>query len=185
MAREQMSERGERGERNLARPEAYRGPSSMIERLVDEVDRVFDEFGLGRTLIAPKRQGSWLSNAGLPGDWTWTPAVEVFHRDSELVVRADLPGLTKDDVKVDVAEDRLTIQGERKQEHREEQRGIYRSERSYGTFCREVILPTGAMSDQAKATFKDGVLEITIPAPPESARRGRRLEISGDTPGKK
>jgi HSP20 family protein len=94
------------------------------------------------------------------------------------VVRADLPGLSKDDVKVDVNEDRITIQGERKKQHEEEHEGVYRSERSYGSFYRQIPLPPGTMSDQAEAVFHDGVLEITMPAPPESARRGRRLEIS-------
>jgi len=153
----------------------------MLERFADEVDRVFDEFGFGRSWLTPSG-GRTLSTSNVRNDWTWAPAVEVFHRNSELVVRADLPGLTKDDVKVDVGEDRLIIQGERKQEHREEHEGMYRSERSYGTFCREVRLPAGAMTDQAKASFKDGVLEVTIPAPPESARRGRRLEISDAAP---
>ena len=60
----------------------------------------------------------------------------------------------------------------------EEREGVYRSERSYGTFYREIPLPPGTMSDQAKANFQNGVLEVTMPAPPESARRGRRLDIS-------
>jgi HSP20 family protein len=108
----------------------------------------------------------------------WNPEIEMFHRNSELVVRVDLPGLTKDDIHVDVTEDRITIQGERKQEQDEERQGLYRSERSYGSFSREIPLPPGTIADQAKASFQNGVLEITMPAPPESARRGRRIEIS-------
>lgn len=104
--------------------------------------------------------------------------MEVFQRNNDLVIRADLPGLLKDDVKVDVTEDAITIQGERKREHEEEKGGIYRSERSYGSFSRTIALPEGAMTDQAKATFKNGVLEVTMPAPPESVKRGRRLEIA-------
>jgi HSP20 family protein len=102
----------------------------------------------------------------------------VFHRSNEFVVRADLPGLSKDDVKVDVTDDRITIQGERKREHEEEREGVYRSERTYGSFSRVIPVPEGTITDQAKATFKDGVLEIVMPAPPEQVRRGRRLEIT-------
>jgi HSP20 family protein len=84
--------------------------------------------------------------------------------------------LKREDVTVDLTDDSVCIQGERKQEREEEREGYYRSERSYGSFCRVIPLPEGAMTDQAKANFKDGVLEITMPAPPES--KGRRLEIA-------
>jgi HSP20 family protein len=119
-------------------------------------------------------------------EWhTWTPEVEVFHRDNELVVRADLPGLSREDIKVDVTDDRITIQGERKSEHEDKREGLYRTERSYGSFARVIPLPEGTITDQAKATFKDGVLEITMPAPPEQVRRGRRLDITENAPVKK
>ena len=120
----------------------------------------------------------FLTGSGQRSEWMWTPQVEVFQRDGELVVRADLPGMNRNDINVDVAEDRITLQGERKREHEEERQGVFRSERSYGTFYREILLPQGAITDQAKASFRDGVLEITVPTPPESTRRGRRLEIS-------
>ena len=79
----------------------------------------------------------------------------------------------------------LTIQGERRREQEEERGGVYRSERSYGSFKRVIALPEGAITDQAKATFRDGVLEITMPAPPEHVTRGRRLEITEGAPIKK
>jgi HSP20 family protein len=90
----------------------------------------------------------------------------------------DLPGLDKDDVKVEVGDGAITIQGERRREHEEEREGFYRSERSYGSFSRMVPLPEGAITDQAKATFRHGVLEITMPAPPDQVTRGRKLEIT-------
>src|SRR5262249_43554774 len=126
-----------------------------------------DELGLGWT-----RTGSTL------GTMRWTPQIDISQHDNELVVRADLPGLSKDDVKVDVTEDAITIQGERRREHEEERGGVYRSERSYGHFYRVIPVPEGAKTDQAKASFKDGVLEITMPVPAEQATRGRRLEIT-------
>jgi HSP20 family protein len=83
-----------------------------------------------------------------------------------------------DDIAVDVSDDAITISGERHQEHKEERGGVYRFERNYGLFYRMIPLPDGAMADRATASFKDGVLEITVPAPPEQVSRGRRLEIS-------
>jgi HSP20 family protein len=158
----------------------------MLERFADEMDRIFDDFGLGRTSLSSRPGRGFLQSPWESwSDWSWTPDVEVFHRNDELVVRADLPGLNKDDVKVDVTENGITIQGERKREHEEEREGRYRSERSYGSFYRMIPLPDGAITDQAKAKFKDGVLEITMPAPPEHVRRGRRLEITGEAQSKK
>jgi HSP20 family protein len=174
---EKKAELARREERRpVQRESSFFEPFQMMDRFIEEMDRVFDDV-FGRSWLAPRFGRSWLR------PWRteleeWTPDIEVFHRNNELVVRADLPGLTKDDIKVDVTDDRITIQGERKREHEEEREGVYRSERSYGRFYREIPLPEGAMSDQAKATFKDGVLEVTMPAPPEQVRRGRRLEIT-------
>jgi HSP20 family protein len=79
---------------------------------------------------------------------------------------------------VDINDNVLTIQGERKQEHEEERDGWYRNERSFGSFHRAIPLPEGTIADSAKATFKDGVLEVVLQAPPREVSRGRRVEIS-------
>jgi HSP20 family protein len=172
---EKRSDVATREEHRLARrPSPSAGPFGMLERFADEMDRMFDEFGLGRGWTRP----SLFESA------TWKPQVEVSQRNNELVVRADLPGLSKEDVKVDVTDNAITIQGERRREHEEERGGVYRTERSYGSFYRVIPLPEGAMTDQAKASFKDGVLEITMPAPPEQVTRGRRLEIAEGTHAK-
>jgi len=150
------------------------GPLRTLNHFAEEMSRIFDEFGLGRRWLTYRP--AWRPRPLQAEEWI--PELEVFHRNYELVVRADLPGISKDDVRVDVAEDSLTIQGERKREREQESEGIYRSERSYGSFCEVIRLPEGTITEQAKATFRNGVLEITMPAPPEHARRGRRLEIS-------
>jgi HSP20 family protein len=144
----------------------------MLERFADEVDRMFDDFGLGR---------SWGQSSSSSGVMTWAPQVDVSQNNNELTIRVDLPGMNKEDVKVDLTDDTVTIQGERKREHEEERGGVYRSERSYGSFFRVIPLPEGSIPDQAKATFKNGVLEIKLPAPPEQVSRGRRLEIGDGT----
>lgn len=153
----------------------------MLERFANEIDSVFDDFGLGR---------SWFSLRSRPagtatGTDIWVPQIEVTQQANELVVRADLPGLNKDDIQVDVTDNEITLSGERRREEETERGGLYRSERSYGFFTRSIGLPEGAITDQAKASFKDGVLEIRMPAPPEQVTRGRRLEIKEGSDAKK
>jgi HSP20 family protein len=162
-------------------PSLFMNPFAALQRLATEMTGVFDDFGLGRGPIASKSgrgQSRSQSSDTTPGLTAWVPDVDVFHRGNDLVVRADLPGLSPDDVVVEVSQDAITISGERRQEHEEERGEIYRFERTYGAFFRVIPLPEGAFVEQAKASFKDGVLEISVPAPPEQASRGRRLEIS-------
>jgi HSP20 family protein len=159
-------------QQGLTRPGWSSGPFRTLQRMADEMDRVFDDFGLGRRWSSGRRQF---------GTEIWAPDVEVFQKNNELTIRADLPGLKKDEVTVEVADQAVTLHGERKREVEEEREGIYRSERSYGSFWRVIPLPEGAITEQAKANFRDGVLEITMPAPPASTSKGRRLEIGEGT----
>ena len=106
----------------------------------------------------------------------WSPDLEVFERKGQYVVRADLPGLTKDDVKVNVENGVLTIQGERKQEAETTKDGWYRSERSYGAFYRTLPLPDGVKTDQIDATFKNGVLEVVMPLP-AAEKKAKAIDI--------
>jgi len=149
-------------------------PFRMLERFANEIDTVFDDFGLGRSWFSPR--STRLAGRGTGTD-LWVPQIEVTQQANELVVRADLPGLKKDDIQVDVTDNEITLSGERRREEETERGGVYRSERSYGFFTRSIQLPEGAITDQAKASFKDGVLEIRMPAPPEQVTRGRRLDI--------
>jgi HSP20 family protein len=148
------------------------GPFALMRRMQDDIDRMFGGFGMGRGWPAFGRE----TEAA-----TWAPPVEAFQRGNELVVRADVPGLSREDLSVEIGEDSLTISGERKQDHQEEHEGVFRSERSYGSFCRIIPLPEGAVADSAKATFKDGVLEVVLQTPPHEVRRGRRVEINQES----
>jgi HSP20 family protein len=105
----------------------------------------------------------------------WAPAVDLLEREDSLVLKADLPGLTEDDVQIEVRGDVLTIAGERKAEHEEKQNGYYRVERSFGRFSRSLQLPDGIDTDRIAAAFDNGVLEVTIPKPEQ--RQPRRIEI--------
>ena len=159
---------GELGEQLVATP------FTLMRRFGEEMDRMFGDFDLGRDWLSPV-----LDRAKLPPG-LWSPQVEMFERDNQLVLRADLPGLTKDDVDVEFSEDGITIEGERKNEHDEKGEGYFRSERSYGKFFRRVPVPEGVDIEKAKATFDNGVLEITMPAPKREERKPRRLEIGGN-----
>jgi uncharacterized membrane protein HdeD (DUF308 family)/HSP20 family molecular chaperone IbpA len=108
---------------------------------------------------------------------TWSPKVDVMQRGNDLVLRADLPGVKPEDVYVEVTDDAIVMSGQRKEEHVEERGNVYRVERTHGDFFREIPLPESAIVDQAKASFTDGVLEVTVPAPSDQAARGGRLEI--------
>jgi HSP20 family protein len=149
-------------------PRTQASPFAFMRRFSDEMDRLFDDFGFGRTGFGP-------SSLARIGQGAWSPQVEMFEREGKLVVRADLPGMTRDDVKVDLDDDRITIQGERRSEHEENREGYYRSERSYGSFHRTIPLPEGANGENARATFRNGVLEIEMEVP--KRRSARRIEI--------
>ena len=149
-------------------------PFSLMRRFSEEMDRLFGNFGLGGGLGSGFGR-EFARLADLEGSM-WLPQVESFERDGKLVVRADLPGLNKDDINVEITDDAIKIRGERRQEEEENEKGYYRSERSYGSFYREIPLPSGANSEDAGATFRNGVLEVTIPAPARQGR-SRRIEI--------
>jgi HSP20 family protein len=149
-------------------------PFSLMRRMMEDLDRMFEDFGSARGSRGDMPDVG--GRGGLAMDWT--PAVEMFERDGQLVVRADLPGLSPEDVRIEVTDDTLTIEGERRSEMEvEEEGGVYRSERTYGRFSRIIALPEGVDPDGAQARFDNGVLEITIPLPEQTGRR--RIPIQG------
>jgi HSP20 family protein len=109
----------------------------------------------------------------------WAPQVEVFERGNTLVVRADLPGLSRENVDVELDEDALIIRGERRNDVEDESDGLYRSERSYGSFYRAIPLPEGIDASACNASFKDGVLEVTLPKPPQQRSKAQRIDVRG------
>lgn len=139
-------------------------PFAMMREFTDEMDRVFG----GHT---PAMQG-------------WAPAVDIQRCNGDLVVKAELPGLKKEEVKVEMTEHTLIIEGERKREHKEDHEGFHRYERSYGNFYRSIPLPEGAKTDQVKAELTDGVLKVSIPIP-EAKKNVREVKIEGPAGEKK
>ena len=164
--------RGVMSRRDWDRP-SY-SPFSIMRQGIDEMDRWLGQLGWGRGSTGR----SFLSQVGQQlGDWT--PAVEAFQRGNEFVVRVEAPGMTRQDLTVEAGDDTLTIHGERKHEHEDERDGMFWTERSYGSFTRVIPLPPGTISDSAKASFTNGVLEVVMQAPSTETRRGRRIDISG------
>lgn len=148
-------------------------PFGMMRRFTKDMERLFDDFEDFRVSNFFKEFAPFRKEFDTV---KWVPQIEVLRNNGQFMVRADLPGLTKDDVKVEVTDDVLTISGERKEENEEKREGFYRSERSYGSFYRQIPLPEGTKTEDAAATFRNGVLEITMPAPKvETATR--KLEI--------
>jgi HSP20 family protein len=106
----------------------------------------------------------------------WVPAMDLAETDDQLVLRADLPGLERDDIDIEVKDNVLTISGERKAEHEERGEGFHRIERSFGRFSRSLGLPRGIDAKSVTANFENGVLEVRMPKPEE--RKATRVEIA-------
>ena len=153
-------------------------PFQFMRRMSQEMDRVFDRvFGdfTGSRRSSPA--SAFGGDAHHPQQALWSPRIEAFQNESRFVVRAELPGLKKEDVNVNVTDQAIILEGQRKTEQEETRDGFYHTERSYGSFYRAIPLPEGTITDSAEAHFTDGVLEVTLQAPPSDVRRGRRVEI--------
>ncbi|HLM31197.1 MAG TPA: Hsp20/alpha crystallin family protein [Solirubrobacterales bacterium] len=136
-------------------------PAREVDSLQSEVNRVFDAFfGNGSGGTRARR---------------WMPAMDLVETDDHLVLRADLPGLDRDDVDIEIKDGMLTVSGERRAEHEEKSEGYYRVERAFGGFSRSLTLPEGVDPQGIDADFDKGVLEVRIPKPAE--RKPYRVEI--------
>ncbi len=135
---------------------------SEMSGIQQEMNRLFDDFfGERRSGLA---EGNWL------------PAVDVSETDTDILVHAELPGMTQNDIQLNLQDNVLTLTGEKKQETKDEQKNYHRTECSYGSFSRSFTLPTNVAQDQIKASFKDGVLEIVLPKAEEA--KAKKIAIS-------
>lgn len=105
----------------------------------------------------------------------WTPSVDLVKKEGALVLRADIPGIKPDDVKIEVEGDVLTVSGEHREEKEEKKEHYMRRERRYGSFSRSMVLPKGVKADDIEANCEDGVLEVTIPIP--EAGEKQKIEV--------
>jgi len=145
-------------------------PFSLMRRMSEEMDNFFNQARSG-----------WRRESG----GAWSPAIEVAEREGNYVIHAELPGLKPEEVKVELRDNALVIEGERRSEHEENREGVHRSERRYGQFYREIPIPEGVNPDQVKARFENGMLEITAPVP-QARSNSRQIPIqaaSGQSAG--
>ena len=127
-------------------------PFSELENLQSEMNRLFD-FSLGRW---PSRSMGLMEGA-------WSPAIDVFDSKENVMVKADIPGMKKEDIDISVHGDTLTIKGEKRSETETKDKGYVKTERFYGSFNRAIVLPSEVDTEKVKASYKEGVLEITLP----------------------
>jgi HSP20 family protein len=142
-------------------------PARELATIQNEMNRLFGTF-FEAPLSAENSNGQSLRR--------WIPAMDLVETEDEFVLRADLPGLTENDVNIELEDNVLSISGERKAEHEERKEGYYRVERASGSFSRSLTLPEGVDPEQVRAQFDNGVLEVRIPKPEE--RKPRKVTIS-------
>lgn len=161
-------QQGSRGlSRGRASADAF-GPFSLMRRFSEDMDRLFEGF-FGPSLWSSEP----LSMLGQSTRW---PELEMHQEGNRWVVQADVPGLRREDVNVEVRDGELVISGERRSQSEKNERGFYRSERTYGSFSRAIPLPEGANLESASASFENGVLRIELEVP-EQQQRSRRIEV--------
>ena len=146
-------------------------PVRELTSLQTEMNRLFNTF-----FDAPSSGGGG-GNGGAVR--RWLPPMDLIETDDHFVLRADLPGLSEEDVAIEFEDNVLTVAGERKTEHEDEREGYYRMERSFGQFRRSLTLPDGVDADGISAAFDKGVLEVRIPKPEERKPRRVAIQVGG------
>ncbi|MBI4825326.1 MAG: Hsp20/alpha crystallin family protein [Nitrospirae bacterium] len=162
MAKEKKAEKGEL---QIQRPAHWLSPLERMEELFEDLYRR----PFGRHLIP-----------GFPGIFEkgeLSPSVDIYEENGNIVLKAELPGMDKKDIDVNLTNRSVTISGEKKREEKTEKKDYYRYESSCGSFSRSFTLPAEIQADKAKASFKDGVLKITIPKTEEAKKKEKKLDI--------
>jgi HSP20 family protein len=136
-----------------------------FDRLRREMDRVWDSFFEGRPSRRAREEGEWL------------PSLDVSETKSDLVIKAELPGMDAKDIEISLNEGILTIKGEKKQEREEKEEGYHLIERSYGSFTRSIRLPKEVQSDKINASFKNGVLKVVLPKSEEAKKKEIKIKV--------
>lgn len=152
-------------------PARYRDPFAVLRQMMSSIERAFEE---------------WPTSVELTSNdvAAWCPKVDVMERDKRLLTRIDLPGMKKEDVSVEVTDSQLIVSGERKRESEETKGNVYRAEREYGSFYRAVPLPEGCKVQDVRATFANGVLEVSVPLPAVVRSDAYKVAIEERTPTK-
>jgi len=146
-----------------------------FENLRREIDRLFEDFGGGLWPRSPRRSFFGMAPSG---DLEWAvPAVDFVETDKGYEVTAELPGLDEKNIEVKFADGVLTLRGEKQEEKEEKKKDYYLNERSYGSFHRALQLPGGIDEDKIEATFKKGVLKVTVPKSAEAQKAEKKIAV--------
>jgi HSP20 family protein len=150
--------------------EPYRhfGWLSPLERMED----MFEDF-----FRRPFGSRRWPAMPRLMEEIEPTPSVDIYEEGDNIILKSEMPGMTKEDIEVNLTDDTITLSGEKKKEEKEEKKDYYSLERSFGSFKRSFALPSEVQSDKAKASFKDGVLKITIPKSEAKKKKEKKIKI--------
>jgi HSP20 family protein len=141
-------------------------PFKDIEKVRSEMDRLVDTFLFG----VPQRGDFWEGAE-------WLPAVDVAETKNEVVVNVEIPGMNPKEFDISLKERTLTVKGEKKQEIVEEEENYHLTERRYGTFARSILLPKEVESDKIHASYKDGILKITLPKSEEAKKEKIKIKV--------
>jgi len=141
-------------------------PFRELDELREEMDRLFERT-FGRTVPARR---------AVPVVRGWAPVVDMFERENEVIVRAEIPGMSKEDIDISVLGNILIISGERKTEEEVKEDDYYCCERSYGSFQRDISLPQGVDAENIKASYKNGILEVVLPKKEEA--KPKKIEVA-------
>jgi HSP20 family protein len=153
----------------LVKTEPRRAPIPFEER-----KRWFEDFFRPFPFMGPR----WWPSLRMPEFEEFAiPSVDIFEEGDHVILKAELPGMNKEDIDVNLTEDTLTLSGEKKKEEKVERRDYHRLERSYGAFRRSFTLPKEVQTEMAAAKFKDGVLEIRIPKTEEAKKKEKKIPI--------
>ena len=156
-----------RNKEKAATREGDDGANPLVS-LQRDINHVFEDFW-------HKVENGWTGRRDAVG--MFGPSTDVTETDKSVDVSIELPGMTQDDIDISLSHDAMTIRGEKKIEHEEKRKGVYMSERSYGSFYRTVPLPAGVDADKADATFKNGVLTVSLPKTPEAQAKIKHIPV--------
>jgi HSP20 family protein len=148
-------------------------PFHEMEKRFQEIEKRFEDFFRRPFSLMP----SWWPRLRLPEMEEISPSIDIITEGDDVVVKAELPGMKKEDIDISLTEDTITISGEKKKEEKVEKKDYYSLERSYGSFRRSFSLPAEVQTEKASAKFKDGVLEIRMPKTEEAKKKEKKVMI--------
>ncbi len=150
-----------------------------FESLRREVDRLFEDFTLNPFRLPLRRPAFDLEPFWQPDSWVAQPAIDLVERDNAFEMTAEMPGLDEKNIEVNVADGVLTIKGQKEEEKVEKKEDFHLRERRFGSFARSVRIPDTVDADKIGASFKNGVLKVTLPKKPEAQKPVKKIEVKG------